>query len=136
MTRYQTGQYFAAAFGRPTPPRAKEDYKVSDTGRPPPNDLGERLAAARARQEARQSGGKSQGPTGLGTGMRIAVDLVAGIAVGVVIGLFLDRWLGTTPWLLVAFFVLGAAAGIRNVFRTASRFEEQARARAAEENGE
>ena len=110
---------------------------MSDTGKPPPDDLGKRLAAARARQEARQADRKSPGPSGLGTGMRIAVDLVAGIAVGVVIGLVLDRWLGTTPWFLVAFFVLGAAAGIRNVFRTASRFEEQARAaRAAEENGE
>ena len=109
---------------------------MSGTDQPPPNDLEQRLAAARARQEARRSGGKEHGPSGIGTGMRIAVDLVAGIAVGVVIGLLLDRWLGTTPWLLVTFFVLGAAAGIRNVFRTASRFEQEARERAARKNGE
>ena len=109
---------------------------MSGTDQSPPNGLDKRLAAARARQEARRSDGEKQGPSGIGTGMRIAVDLVAGIAVGVVIGLSLDRWLGTTPWLLVTFFVLGAGAGIRNVFRTASRFEEEARRRAARENGE
>ncbi len=37
--------------------------------------------------------------------------------VGVAIGIGLDRWLGTTPWLMVVFIVLGAAAGILNVVR-------------------
>ena len=74
---------------------------MSGTDQSPSNGLDKRLAAARARQEARRSDGEKQGPSGIGTGMRIAVDLVAGIAVGVVIGLSLDRWLGTTPWLLV-----------------------------------
>ena len=35
------------------------------------------------------------------------------------IGLLLDKWLGTTPWLLLLFFLLGSAAGIMNVFRVA-----------------
>ena len=29
----------------------------------------------------------------------------------------LDRWLGTGPWLLLVFFLLGAVAGIVNVYR-------------------
>jgi ATP synthase protein I len=49
--------------------------------------------------------------------MRVATELVAGLVVGVVIGLLLDRWLGTKPWLLVVFFLLGAAAGLLNVYR-------------------
>ncbi len=111
---------------------------MNNDDRPPSErELDDRLAAAHARQEERRSGGKSRGPSGIGAGMRIAVDLVAGIAVGVLIGLALDRWLGTTPWLLVAFFVLGAAAGIRNVFKTAARLEAEFRASAAarDENG-
>jgi ATP synthase protein I len=34
-----------------------------------------------------------------------------------VVGFFLDRWLGTWPWLFLLFFVLGSVAGVLNVFR-------------------
>lgn len=52
--------------------------------------------------------------------MRIGVELVAGVAVGAGIGYFLDRWLGTGPWLLILFFFLGAAGGMMNVYRAAT----------------
>ena len=57
---------------------------------------------------------------GLGVAFRIGVELVAALVVGVGIGLLLDNWLGTGPWFLVAFFFLGAAAGVLNVYRAAS----------------
>ncbi|HEX9753287.1 MAG TPA: AtpZ/AtpI family protein, partial [Methyloceanibacter sp.] len=85
--------------------------------REPPNplrDLDERLKRLRAEE----SGGKraaaeaEERGRGLGYALRIGVELVAALAVGVGIGLVLDRWLGTTPWLLIVFFVLGAAAGL------------------------
>lgn len=57
---------------------------------------------------------------GLGMAMRIGVELVAGVGVGAGIGYFLDRWLGTGPWLLILFFFLGAAGGIMNVYRAAT----------------
>jgi len=50
---------------------------------------------------------------------RIGSELVAGLIVGVGIGLLLDKWLDTSPWFLVAFFFLGAVAGMWNVYRTA-----------------
>ena len=46
--------------------------------------------------------------------------MVAGLIVGVVIGLLLDRWLGTKPLFLILFFLLGAGAGMMNVYRTVS----------------
>ena len=46
--------------------------------------------------------------------------LVSALVVGVAIGYLLDRWLGTKPWLLILFFVLGSAAGLLNVFRLTS----------------
>ncbi len=55
--------------------------------------------------------------SGINIALRIGVELVAALAVGVAIGIGLDRWLGTTPWLMVVFIVLGAAAGILNVVR-------------------
>ena len=49
--------------------------------------------------------------------MRLGVEIVAALIVSVGIGLFLDTWLGTKPWLMIVFFVLGAAAGMFNVTR-------------------
>ena len=57
---------------------------------------------------------------GLGMAVRIGVELVAGVGVGAGIGYFLDRWLGTGPWLLILFFFLGAAGGMMNVYRAAT----------------
>jgi ATP synthase protein I len=41
--------------------------------------------------------------------------------VGGGIGWLLDRWLGTLPLFLLVFFVLGAVAGLLNVFRAAKQ---------------
>lgn len=49
--------------------------------------------------------------------MRIGAELVAALIIGVGFGLVLDSWLGTKPWFMLVFFVLGAAAGMFNVFR-------------------
>lgn len=49
--------------------------------------------------------------------MRIGVEIVAALIVGVGFGLLLDSWLGTKPWFMLVFFVLGAAAGMFNVYR-------------------
>ena len=61
------------------------------------------------------SGGLPSGPWGVG--FRAGVELVSALGVGVLIGLALDRWLGTFPWLFLLFFVLGAAAGVMNIYR-------------------
>lgn len=56
----------------------------------------------------------------MGLALRLGVDFVAGVVVGVGIGLLLDWWMGSSPAMLIVFFLLGAAAGTFNVFRTAS----------------
>ena len=63
----------------------------------------------------------------MGAGFRIAVELAAAIAVGTAIGIFLDRWLGTRPWLLIVFFVLGCTAGFLNLYRTAQELDRRRR---------
>ena len=105
---------------------------MTEDRKKPPNlsDLDARLTAAVERHKTAGSGGKPSGfgkAGGFGAAIRVAVDLVAGVAVGVGIGWVLDRWLGTSPWLLVVFFVLGSAAGIMNVMRTARQLEDAAR---------
>jgi len=59
-----------------------------------------------------------------GVAFRIGIDLISGVAFGVLAGLFLDSWLDTKPWMLIVFILLGTAAGIRNVIRTAATLEE------------
>ncbi len=56
----------------------------------------------------------------LGLAMRTGVELVAGVGVGALVGYGLDRWLDTSPWLLILCFMLGAAAGMLNAFRAIS----------------
>jgi len=90
-------------------------------------DLDARLRRARERRPS-QSAEEDQGPdqssvgAGLGFALRIGIELVAALAVGVGIGLVLDRWLGTGPWMLIAFFFLGSAAGFLNVYRAVSGY--------------
>lgn len=60
-------------------------------------------------------------------GIRIGIDLFSGVVFGVVVGLALDRWLGTAPWLMIVFIILGTAAGIFNVIRTAKEEEKKSR---------
>lgn len=83
-----------------------------------PSDLARleaRLKEAESRRPPEDT--RSERSKGLSFAFRIGTELVAGIAVGVGIGWALDRWLGTKPWLMIAFFVLGAAAGMMNVYR-------------------
>lgn len=44
----------------------------------------------------------------------VGVALVSGMLVGGVMGYFLDKWLGTSPWLLFVFLVFGFIAGVKN----------------------
>jgi ATP synthase protein I len=52
-------------------------------------------------------------------GLRLSSELVAGVLLGAAIGWGLDRLLSTSPWGLIVFLLLGFAAGVLNVMRTA-----------------
>jgi ATP synthase protein I len=58
--------------------------------------------------------------TAVGRAWRLTVEMVAALVVGLGIGWGLDRWLGTGPWLLLVFLLLGAATGIWNAVKTAA----------------
>ena len=47
----------------------------------------------------------------------LGLFLPSSIAVGLFFGYFLDRWLGTAPWLLLVFTVLGIFSGLLSLFR-------------------
>lgn len=56
---------------------------------------------------------------GAALAMRLAADFVAGILLGAALGWGFDRLLGTSPWGLMVFLLLGFAAGILSILRTA-----------------
>ena len=62
---------------------------------------------------------------GVSFGFRIGVELVSAIAVGTIIGIFVDKYLGTKPFGLIIFFILGSLAGFLNVYRVIRRIEKE-----------
>ncbi len=50
-----------------------------------------------------------------------AFSLFAAVVSGLIGGWLLDRWLGTSPWLLVTGLVLGGAAGFYELIRRISK---------------
>ena len=92
-------------------------------------DLGKRLdstatATSRAGDKAAEDAANAARGKAMGLGFSIAAQLVAGVLIGGAGGYFLDRWLGTTPWLMVVLLVVGFAAGIMNVVRTAREMQK------------
>ncbi len=57
----------------------------------------------------------------LSLGLRVTSEFVAAIVVGTFIGWQLDRWLHTSPGMLIIFIALGTAAGFYNVYRLAAK---------------
>ncbi|MDZ4185947.1 MAG: AtpZ/AtpI family protein [Desulfuromonadales bacterium] len=46
----------------------------------------------------------------------LGISMVAATLIGLAIGYYLDRWLGTTPWMTLVFLCFGIVAGFRNVY--------------------
>lgn len=55
----------------------------------------------------------------------LGIHLVATTFVGLAVGYFLDRWLGTTPWLTMLFLVLGIVAGFKNMFEEVKKIQKK-----------
>ena len=89
------------------------------------HDLEGRVRDARARYQPPPSAAQARGAA-MGQALKLGTEMIAGVAVGGFIGWWMDYWFGTAPILLVVFFVLGAAAGIINVIRSAQRSQAEA----------
>jgi len=58
-------------------------------------------------------------------GLRLSSELIAGVLVGAVLGWGFDRLLSTSPFGFIVFFLLGFAAGVMNVVRSAGMAPDQ-----------
>jgi ATP synthase protein I len=83
--------------------------------------LGERLGHRTPSRPSESDPGQaaSVNTSAMARGFRLSTELVAGVLVGAAIGWLLDRWLGSSPFGLIVFLLLGFAAGILNVMRAA-----------------
>ncbi len=55
------------------------------------------------------------------------LELGIAVVVAVVFGMWLDRRLGTAPWLMLVFLGFGLVAGFRNLLRAVARAEKSDR---------
>ena len=67
---------------------------------------------------------KDTNAASLGKALKISTELVASVVVGSTIGFLLDNWFDTKPVLTICFFIMGVAAGILNVFRSAKKMQK------------
>jgi ATP synthase protein I len=82
--------------------------------------LSERLAREQAGRASNGAGeDRATTASGYAKGFRLSSELVAGVLVGGGIGWLIDHWLGIAPWGLIVFLLLGFAAGVLNVMRSA-----------------
>jgi ATP synthase protein I len=61
----------------------------------------------------------------LGELSSIGLALVVATVIGLVAGYWADRWLETSPWLMLIGLGLGIAAGFVNLFRSVKRAERE-----------
>ena len=59
-------------------------------------------------------------------GLRLGSEFIAAILVGAGIGYLLDLWLKTSPWIMLVMVLVGFAAGVLNVTRSASEMNKAA----------
>lgn len=103
-----------------------------DPKRPRLEDIDAKLREIRGRRKAadrRKSPGSGR-MQGAEFAWRMVIDLTAGVAVGMAIGWGLDALFGTRPFLMLAFILLGFAAGVRVMLQSAKDLQRRNKAEA------
>ena len=101
--------------GEPDPSSSAEDTELSNRLR----KLGHRLDERRDDLDEVVERDAAPRSPGVAMAMRLASDFVAGVVVGAALGWGFDRLFDTSPWGLVVLLLLGFAAGLLNVMRSA-----------------
>jgi ATP synthase protein I len=110
-----------------TEPRKPERRQTGGTT-PLTSDLEARIARARAERDVAEKAAEAPAKdmSGWNRGLRLGSEFVAAILVGAGIGWLLDTWLHTSPWLMLVMLIVGFAAGVLNVVRSANEMNKAA----------
>ena len=84
-------------------------------------EIGTRLEIEKKKIKKTKKNGQGSNAASLGKALKISTELVAAVVVGSIIGFLLDGWFDTKPLLTICFFIMGVAAGMLNVFRSAKK---------------
>ncbi|WP_205470662.1 AtpZ/AtpI family protein [Breoghania sp. L-A4] len=84
-------------------------------------------------EEVERKKARTSDAQGFAQAMRLSTEFVAGVLVGGGLGWFADQFLGTSPWGLIVFLLLGFVAGVLNVLRSAGLMAEH-KIRAADDD--
>ena len=65
----------------------------------------------------------------------VGLEMGLSVAIALLIGLGMDKWLGTTPWLMLVWLVFGFIASFRGVFRAVARLDKAAASEEGAQHG-
>ena len=88
-------------------------------------DISTRLEIAKKKIKKDLQSHEGSNAASLGKALKISTELVAAVAVGTIIGFILDNSFDTKPLLIILFLLIGVAAGILNVFRSAAKMNKK-----------
>ena len=88
-------------------------------------EISTRLKIAKKNLKISEKSNGGSNAASMGKALKISTELVAAVVVGTTIGFLLDNWFDTKPLLTVCFFLMGVAAGMLNVFRSAKKMNEK-----------
>ena len=88
-------------------------------------EISTRLEIAKKNTKNVPKNNKSSNAASFGKALKISTELVAAVVVGSTIGFLLDSWFDTKPLLIICFFIMGVAAGILNVFKSAKKMHKK-----------
>ncbi len=71
----------------------------------------------------------------LGRYSALGFEMALSVIIGLGIGYYLDKWLGTAPWLMIRWLAFGFAAGVRSLYRAAKRSEKEMEEQEKDETG-
>jgi ATP synthase protein I len=106
---------------KPRHPSASEEDALSKRLR----DLDRRLDAKQAERASEERQEQASPQPGWGMALRLGADFAAGVILGAALGWGIDKLFGISPWGLIVFLLLGFAAGILSVLRTAGLMQER-----------
>jgi len=95
-----------------------------------------RIAAVKKAQQTPEKAHQEEHYSQANLAWRMVIELVAGLGIGFGIGYGLDALFGTRPFLMVLFILLGFAAGVKTMMRSAAEMQETMVAKSRRDEGE
>ena len=87
-------------------------------------EISTRLEIAKKNISETKKNDSGSNAASFGKALKISTELVAAVAVGSILGFILDNWFDTKPLLTIFFFIMGVAAGIINVIKSAKKMQK------------